>query len=202
MMLAAWSTWGSSAWAAKDDASSASSTETAESTKPKKEHFRIGAFGGVGFPRPLSIEGMVRIEKVIGLGVEYSVLPKQNIFGADATFWAVAADMRVFPLKNGFFIGVALGHQHVGAVTSTTPIGPVGITAETWFLNPRIGYLSTFDYGFTLGIDAGLQIPLSAKFASNLPAQFPGTRDVTDVAHFFGKSVIPTVNLLRIGFML
>src|SRR5262249_42708249 len=59
----------------------AAPTETAEQDpkrdtttpeEPKKEsrrtdHFRIGVLGGVGFPRPLSLEGMVKIENLLGI---------------------------------------------------------------------------------------------------------------------------------------
>src|SRR5262245_48442890 len=40
------------------------STERAEAEeRSRKDHFRIGALGGVGFPRPLAIEGLIKVEK-------------------------------------------------------------------------------------------------------------------------------------------
>jgi hypothetical protein len=166
------------------------------------EHFAVGAFGGVGFPRPLSVEGMMRFERSVGLGLEYSVLPKSTIAGVETTLWAIAADVRIFPFREGFFLGASAGHQHVGAATSTTLTGPVGISAETWFVNPRIGYLTSFRSGFTIGIDVGAQIPMSAVFSDNLPAGLSATQNVIDVARLVGKGVLPTVNLLRIGLMI
>src|SRR5579862_3704447 len=38
--------------------------------------FQVGAYAGVSFPRPLSIEGMVTYRKLVAVGVEYSVLPE------------------------------------------------------------------------------------------------------------------------------
>jgi hypothetical protein len=172
--------------------------------------FRLGAFGGVGFPRPLSLEAFAKIEKTVGLGVEYSVLPAMTLNGIDTTFWALSGDLRVFPFENGFFVGITAGRQHVGASTSLQlpspyPSIPESVTADTWFINPRIGFLSTWNWGLTLGIDAGVQIPLTASFAStiptNLPVNVPIATDATDMAHLLGKSVLPTVDLLRVGLL-
>jgi len=172
--------------------------------------FRLGAFGGVGFPRPLSLEAFAKIEKTIGFGLEYSVLPAMSLNGIDTTFWALAGDVRVFPFENGFFIGMTAGRQHVSASTmlsfpSPYPSIPESVTADTWFINPRIGFLTTWNWGLTVGIDAGVQIPLSASFAStiptNLPVNIPIATDATDMAHLLGKSVLPTVDLLRVGLL-
>jgi hypothetical protein len=76
------------------------------------------------------------------------------------------------------------------------------IHGETWFINPRIGFLTTFGWGGTVGIDVGAQIPLNATFDSTLPNGVAMSQDLNNVAHFFTKSVLPTVNLLRIGMML
>ena len=197
------------AWADSSDVSSSPPSEASphepsadrpSGTEP--DHLRIGAFGGIGFPRPLSIEGMVKLEKLVGLGVEYSVLPKQSISGVDVTFWAVAADARLFPFQNGFFLGLAAGHQHLGAATSTTLTGPIEAAEETWFINPRLGFLTTLAWGLTLGIDAGVQIPISATLASTLPPQVTANQDVNSIARYLGETPVPTINLLRLGFML
>src|SRR5689334_3014056 len=67
--------------------------------QPNSEHFRIGVLGGVGLPRPLALEGMIEVERLIGVGVDYSVLPTIHVSGVNASSWALAADVRVFPLK-------------------------------------------------------------------------------------------------------
>ena len=167
---------------------------------------RIGALAGVGFPRPLSVEGMIKVGDVVGLGLEYSLLPNTTISGVDTTFYAINADVRIFPFENGFFIGVAAGKQHLGARTSLDAgaLGsiPESVTVDTWFINPRLGFLWTSSFGLTLGIDAGVQIPLTASVDSTFPSQLAASQQVTDVANLFGKSVLPTVDLLRIGLLL
>jgi hypothetical protein len=173
--------------------------------KRRPKPVSAGAFGGLGFPRPLTVEGMVRIDDVVGLGVEYSVLPTLTISGVETTFWALAGDARVFPFRNAFFIGVAAGHQRLGAHASSAVTGPMAVTATTWFINPRIGVLVSKglpgDTGLTLGIDAGVQIPVSASLEDDVRFPHPAVDDARDVARFFGKRVLPTVDLVRLGFM-
>ena len=171
------------------------------------EPVRIGAVAGVGFPRPLAIEALVKIEGVLALGVEYSTMPKTTIAGVDTSFWAIAADARLFPFRNGFFVGVRGGRQ-VLTGTTTANLGALGTFTEsgearTWFVNPRIGFLWTWNSGFTVGIDAGVQIPIGPSLTTTLPAGLPAEvdRTIASVANTFGNGVTPTVDLLRVGFL-
>lgn len=168
---------------------------------------RIGAVAGVGFPHPLAVEALVKIEGVLALGAEYSTLPKTTIAGIDGSLWAVAADARLFPFKHGFFIGVRGGKQVVRA-SMTASAGPLGTISEsgeanTWFVNPRIGFLWTWQSGFTVGIDAGVQIPIAPTLSTTLPAGLSPQADSTiaSVASALGNGVTPTVDLLRVGFL-
>jgi hypothetical protein len=180
------------------------------------EHFRIGPLVGVGFPRPLAVEGLVKIERVIGIGAEYSFLPKVNLFGADTTFKAIAADVRVFPFKGAFFVGARAGRQWLDART-TVSVGQGGTTvgsftetmeAATWFVNPRVGFLKTWDSGITLGIDAGVQFPINPTYERSGPATTAGAAANTGVdntlrgvAGALGNNITPTIDMLRLGFM-
>ena len=177
-------------------------TEDESEAERHREAVRVGATLGLSFPRPLSLEAMTKFDRTFALGLEYSLLPKQTLGGVDATLWALAADFRAFPFKNGFFLGLAAGYQSLGASMSTALTGPVGISAETMFLNPRVGFLNTWTSGLTLGVDAGVQLPVNATFTSNLPTQIPVAQDVNDVAHLFGKSALPTFDLIRLGVLL
>jgi hypothetical protein len=163
-----------------------------------REHWSLGAFGGVGFPRPLSVGGMVRIERIAGFGAEYSLLPNMSVSGFDSTFWALAATARVFPFRGAFFLGLAGGRQHVG-LTASTPLGAAAQVADTWFVNPQVGFLKVFHGGLTLGIDAGIQIPVTASYSSNVPSAIAATSSVFDIAHTVGTSALPTLDLFRLG---
>lgn len=167
---------------------------------------QLGAYAGLSFPRPLSFEGLVTYQKLVGLGIEYSVLPELTVSGVHAKLDAVDVELKVFPFRNAFFAGVAVGHQHFdasGNVVLPMKLGsiPEQATADTWFVAPRIGFLYTWPWGLSLGMDAGVQIPIATSFTSTVPMGFPGSQSVTEWQHTIGKDVLPTLNLLRAGFL-
>jgi hypothetical protein len=167
--------------------------------------FRLGALGGVGFPRPLSVEGIVAYRDWAAVGVEYSALPAITVSGVRATLDAVDVDLRAFPLRNSLFVALAIGHQRFDATTTVAlPMGlgslPEEATADTWFVNPRVGFLWRWSWGLSLGLDAGAQIPVASSFTSTVPSQLAVARTVTDWSHVIGKDVLPTLTG-RLGFL-
>jgi hypothetical protein len=173
--------------------------------RSRTDHFRIGVLGGLGFPRPLAIEGMVKVEKTLGLGLEYSALPSLSVSGVETTFHALAADARFFPFQGPFFIGLRAGRQHLGGTGTLSANGVTAqgsVTVDTTFVNPRIGFLWTFEPGFSVGIDAGVQIPVASNVSTSLPEGAVVSDEAMRIARTFGTSVIPTVDLIRLGFLL
>jgi hypothetical protein len=167
-------------------------------------HF--GAIAGVGFPRPLAIEGAITVKRYFLVGGEYSMLPKISVSGVDTMMWALAADARVFPFGGAFFIGVRGGRQHATA-RATATVANLGsltesIDVDTWFVNPRIGFAWTWSSGFTLGVDVGVQIPVKSQVTTSLPDAAMADSRVTTTTDLLGKKVLPTVDLLRVGFLL
>jgi hypothetical protein len=177
-----------------------------EGTNGPFDPLRIGAFTGLGFPRPIAIEGFIKIEKIIGLGLEYSFAPNLTLGGVDTQLNAVMGDVRVFPFENGFFLGVGVGRQHLSATSSVAvpELGGAtpGISVDSFLLNPRVGFLFTWGWGMTVGIDAGVQIPVAASTHSTIPSGVSFSPDPTGLANTFGRSVLPTVDLLRVGLLL
>jgi len=174
-------------------------------TQESDEHLRVGVIGGLGFPRPIALEAMIKIERVLALGVEYSFLPNMNVGDVGVRFHAISADMRVFPLASPFYAGLRFGRQHLSGAT-TVDAGQYGtftesVSMDTWFLNPRIGVLWTASFGLSLGIEAGVQIPLSHTLTNTLPSYVPTPASVTRVTDTFGASVLPTVSLLQAGML-
>jgi hypothetical protein len=167
-------------------------------------HVRVGAIGGMGFPRPLAVEGMIMFGRTVALGAEYGVLPPVTIGGVRTSLWSLATDTRVFPFHGPFFIGLRAGRQHVDAATTIT-VGSVGsgpevLALDSWFLNPRIGVLWTASNGIAFGFEVGVQIPVVASVASTLPLSLDPA--VQRTADSLGRSVIPTVDILRVGAIL
>jgi hypothetical protein len=197
---------------AAEDGSSSASSSADRPARPRSnddtDALRLGAVAGIGFPHPLAIEGLVKVDRVLALGLEYSFMPTTTFSGVESRAWALAADARVFPFRNGFFIGVRGGRQVLDANTTVAVGGLGSVTesarAEAWFINPRVGFLWTWRSGFTAGIDAGVQLPINATLTTTLPSGLAGgqiDQTIASVANAFGNGVTPTVDLLRLGFL-
>ena len=157
-----------SARAAADERPAADRPAESQRKKEDADAWRLGPVVSLGFPRPFAIEGLLKIDKVVGLGLEYSFLPKTTISDISTRFDAIALDANWYPFKGGFFIGARAGRQWLSG-SATLRVQNVGAFTEsadasTWFLNPRIGYLHTWSSGFTLGFDAGIQLPIGATY--------------------------------------
>jgi hypothetical protein len=189
------------------------SRESNESATSRTDHLRIGALVGVGFPRPLAVEALVKLERTLALGLEYSTLPQISVSDVQVRAWAIAGSARVFPFRGPFFVGLRAGRQHLNADTSVSGYGytvPVALGVDTTFLNPQLGLLWTWDPGFSIGIDAGLQIPLTSSTTSSINVSTPSAAQqyvkpaqntIEDVARAVGQTVLPTVDLVRIGVL-
>jgi len=192
--------------AARNPENDTAASETPHEGTRRVDHFRIGVLGGVAFPRPLAFEGFVKIEKLVGLGFEYGMLPGITVSGVNTHFWALAADARVFPFKNAFFVGLRAGRQHLGGNADVTMSGYPAVnesmSMDSTFVNPRIGFLWTWEPGISLGVDIGVQIPVSTTSSSSLPPGTPIDPRITRVENTLGRYALPTVDLLQIGVLL
>jgi hypothetical protein len=210
LLPAVWSNWARAEPTAADPSAALPPAEAAPraEAEPETGEFargvRIGAIGGVGFPRPLAVEAMIKLDRLAAFGAEYASLPATTIDGVQTSLWSLAADARVFPFRGAFFVGIRAGRQHVDASTpiAIAPFGSFGETLaiDSWFVNPRVGFLWTWSTGFTLGMEAGLQIPLGVAISSTFPlALDPQAKTTIDT---LGNTVLPTVDLIRIGLLL
>src|SRR6185436_16681768 len=110
----------------------------------------------------------------------------------------------LFPLRNVLFLGLRAGRQHIAADTTVISeergLVPAGVRVDTWYLNPRLGLLWTSNFGLAVGADIGVQIPVSSQVESTFPAGAASNTAVR-VANSFGKAVVPSIDLLRIGLV-
>lgn len=183
-----------------------------ERKEKKPERLRVGPLVGLGFPRPIVVGVFAKVHRIVGFGAEYSSLPPMNVFGADTRFEALAVDLRVFPFKNAFFVGMRAGRQWLSARAriSVQRYGSFteSMDAATWFINPRAGFLHTFGSGITIGLDAGIQLPIAPSYERNglatragLASEVEADSIVATVADLLGNSPTPTVDFLRSGIL-
>lgn len=173
--------------------------------KPReREEVRIGALGGVGFPRPVGVEAMLKIGRSFAIGAEYGTLPTMTVSGVNVHLHAYAADARVFPFGGPFFFGARLGRQHASTDATISYLSRSysgSATTDTTFVNPRLGFLWTFDSGFTVGMDAGLQIPISHTSSTTAPSGFALPEGSTATTDYLGTRILPTITLLQLGML-
>jgi hypothetical protein len=165
---------------------------------------RAGAMAGMGFPRPFAVEALAQLWMHLVVGVEYGVLPAVTVRGVQVGTWALSGDARWLPWRGPLFIGLRAGVQHVEAGT-TLPVTGLGNVSETLgldtsFVNPRIGLLWVLRSGLVLGMEAGVQIPLSTSTTSTWPlALVPSLQGQIDALE---RSALPTIDLIRVGFVM
>jgi hypothetical protein len=179
--------------------------DRADRAAAKPAPVRVGILGGVGFPRPIAVDGLVIFEERVAVGAEYGALPSMTIADVKTSLWAFSADARFFPIQGApLFVGLRAGRQHVDASTTIT-IPRFGSFAEalaldSWFVNPRVGLLWASHAGIALGTEAGLQIPIAPSVSSTLPLTLvPGAQHT---AESLGSSVLPTIDVIRLGGVL
>ncbi|HEX6275852.1 MAG TPA: hypothetical protein VFZ53_22575 [Polyangiaceae bacterium] len=194
--------------------------------------FRIGPVIGVGLPAFLSIGGAVKLTKYFGAGINYGIVPTlQFAYYGDATvsYQGVGIYGHIHPFGGGFFLGASIGYAHVrGTYTDEFDIsaytGAVpGLadsfaytseaTMQTLVLTPELGYFYTFKSGFTLGVEAGLQIPIAPseiEFESQVDDSVPDAvvdrfvtptdERVEETLERVGQTILPTIGI-KVGWL-
>ena|SRR5579883_1021349 len=165
---------------------------------------RVGAIAGMGFPRPFAMEAIAQLWRHLAIGLEYGIMPDVTVHNVQVGTWSLAGDARWLPWRGPLFVGVRAGVQHAEAAASL-PLSGFGTVSETLgldasFVNPRIGLLWIMRSGLVLGMEAGLQIPLSTSMTSTWPLAYAPSlqRQIEGLQ----RSVLPTVDLFRLGFVL
>ena len=194
--------------------------------------FRIGPVVGVGLPGLLSFGGAIKLTKYFGAGVNVGIVPElQFDYYGDATvsYQSVILYGHIHPLGGGFFLGAGVGYAHVRGtyaevfdisdyVSPKSGIDPrfpytSEATVDTLVLAPELGYFFTWKSGFTMGVDAGVQIPIApseisfeSRVDSQIPRevvdQFTGPTDdrVESTLERVGQTIIPTVGI-KMGWL-
>jgi hypothetical protein len=199
--------------------------------------FRIGIILGTGLPSIVSFGGMIKLTRYFGAGVNVGLIPSIRLayYGeADLAYQEYDVYGHIFPFGGAFFAGAGVGYAHVSGTFNSPPFNtsayqsmlppgvlpnPIYITSEAsvrvMVLTPTIGLLHTFGSGFTIGIDAGAQIPIApseTRFETTLtlPSNTPravtdeferNKQNVRDTLDTVSRTIIPTL-MLRLGWLI
>ena len=74
------------------------------------------------------------------------------------------------------------------------------LALDSWVINPRLGFLWILPNRLAWGVEAGVQFPVDMAISSTLPLSL--VRSAQSTADTLGNSVIPTIDLSRIGLVM
>jgi hypothetical protein len=168
---------------------------------------------GVPVPFRIGLEG--KWSGLVGGGFDYGFFPSMSFGEAtiSANSWNLAA--RIYPFQESFYIGVAFGKQSLsGSMTDQINTGftteSVTATAQfnQTFLAPQIGWRWVWDSGLFLGMELGVQIPMSSDVVIStnrldleaLAEVAALKNDASSEAETYGNQVLPWIGLLQIGY--
>lgn len=173
----------------------------------RADDLRAGVLLQGGAPQPLGVQAFARIADAFGVGVGYAALPRSlgdallsiaNVNNAHLSSTSADLDLRWFPFHGSFFLGASGGRQEVWASGSSSG-QTENIDVVTWFATPRLGWLFLFDPGFTLGFDAGVQLPVSSSSTVTPPGGIGGSA-ARSAADLIANTPLPSVHL-RLGWL-
>lgn len=172
----------------------------------------------------LSIGGTLKITSYLGGGATFGLIPTVQLsYYGEAVVSYQHYDFygRIYPFGGGFFIGAGAGYVTVeGTLTNTFDY--MGLSQDyeskgsvrTLVLTPVLGYLHTVGSGFSLGLDAGVQLPIApsevdfeSRSSGDVPQQFiepyrqSTDQAVRDTLEKVGRTPLPTFNV-RLGWLL
>src|SRR5262249_20868606 len=172
-----------------------------------EEHpaLRIGVILGlVSVPRPVNVEVHLKFYDVIGIGGSYSYLPKfvgdwilkaanvdDSNLSVTSSSWELA--LRIYPTQGAFFLGANLGQSSVDAVYMGSSQNATAKVSGP-FVAPRLGWLWIWSSGITLGLDAGVQVPIGHADITFNPPSFENFPPLRAAANTVGNRLLPVFN--------
>ncbi len=88
-----------------------------------------------------------------------AMLSAVSVHNGSLTSWSTEAGLALHPFRGGFFLGATAGYLSLNAA-APTQLGTVTIAASTLYVTPRLGWMAVWESGFTLGFEAGAQLPI------------------------------------------
>ncbi len=170
-----------------------------------------GIIPGVVFGPKLSIVAEnpgigveAKIENRVGIAFDYGYVPDTSIQSVKIGWSDPSVALKVYPFAGRFYVGAAYGQRSFRARARDDVGLEVGAKVTTTYVAPQLGWNVVWKSGFFMQWDLGYQLVLSHSAHLDIPiAADPGTtKDVDDATRRIGKTGLPVIGLLRLGWFL
>lgn len=168
---------------------------------------RLGVLAGAGLPSLISAQALFKYKEIVGANLELGMLPELTFPGGNVKVRQEMIDfsLRLYPFKGAFFFGCGIGAQRLVGTAQASAEGITGETsvrANTVFVSPRLGFVHRFSFGLAIGMDLGLEVPISGSVdTSSSVAGATVPKDASNVADFAKKVPIPILHILQLGYI-
>ncbi len=202
-----------------------------EPDKPRQKQWRLGPTISLSFPYFISPSVEWTVGKSFSAGLGLGNLKMSKDFGNSFEKVELKVNsrdvrFRYHPFRGDFFMGLALGaldlnvkgkKKTTAEVDNQTTSGVVASESQikSRYVTPHLGWLSVYESGFCFGFELGYHFPYQSSSTYSANAQDPNLdsvlksssefqeqkKDLEDIVKKLGKTAIPYVNLLRIGWL-
>ena len=177
--------------------------------------FEVGPYiTAVTLPRPFTGGIEAKWLDLVGVSASYGFLPQLTISSVKLKMNGYDFRLKLYPFRGAFFLGVGIGSQTLTA-SATDSVSGIPITASgsqvNSFVAPQLGWNWVWGSGFFMGIDLGVQLSMSHTTTvttdqdSNAlvtgSTQYAGIKsNILKMADLFGKTPLPVLTLVKVGF--
>jgi hypothetical protein len=135
---------------------------------------------------------------VVPGAVGTAMLSAVSVPDGSLTSWSAEAGLALHPFRGSFFLGATAGYLSLNAAAPTR-LGTVAIAASTLYVTPRFGWMAVWDSGFTLGFEAGAQLPLGPNVIVTGPSNAAAKAE--SLSRSIAANPLPTA-ALKLGLLL
>lgn len=163
-------------------------------------------FGGV--QQPVRADVVYRVHDLFAFGGSLAGIPSDlgsallsmaNVPNGALSSLSADGSLYCFPARDSFFLGVSAGALSLSA-SSASGTESVAVEAHEVYITPRLGWLATWESGFTFGFDLGMQIPLSSSVLAT-GSRAVAASNAESVARTLVEMTLPTLSM-RLGWLL
>lgn len=187
------------------------SEENQKKIIPPEYQDLFGLSAELGFPHPVNL-AVQYFHKSRQFSLEFAVgSTALTIEGADTQVENQEVTLRWHPKARAFYLGLAFGNQKLEVKDSDTvssQVVTVQVDIESQYVKPVIGWLwGAQNGGFFYGLELGWQFPSHDKTKIKTSQDFTGNPDydqliddINEVADIIGKSSVPNIGVIKMGW--